>query len=108
MKLDWYATIGGMVVAQQRGATFKWMCQGCARAEPLDLADYHRTAGPNYSLWNEISVCPCGAPRTLYGSSGSGTPFMPLKDEWLWLLAEVGYGRDPDAWFEIIWWDAPP
>lgn len=34
-------------------------------------------------------------------SLGGGTPLTPMKDEWLWLSREIGYGRDPEAWFEI-------
>ena len=97
-----------MIAAAERGASFKWGCHGCGRNEPLDLALYCARVGPNYPPWNEIGVCQCGAPRTLYGQPGGGTPFTPLKDEWLWLSKEIGYGTDPDAWFEIHWFSDPP
>jgi hypothetical protein len=28
-------------------------------------------------------------------------PFQLMTDGYLWVLAEIGYGSDPDAWFEI-------
>ena len=52
-------------------------------------------------MWNLLSVCDCGAPRTLHATTGPGTPMGPLKDDFLWVIPEIGWGHDPDAWFEI-------
>lgn len=101
--LDWHRDIAGMVEAEKSGAQFKWRCNGCAKGEVLDLAAYAARLGPRWSPQNDISVCPCGSPRTLLKKPGGGSPFTPCKDEDLFISREIGYGRDPEAWFEIDW-----
>lgn len=91
------------------GGSVRWGCHGCGAWAPWDGAEYDERVGPRYVIWNEIDGCAaCGAPRSLYWTTGAGTPLRPMKDEWLWLSRELNYGRDPAAWFEVIWFDDPP
>jgi hypothetical protein len=100
--MSWFADVGGCVEAAKRGAVFKWRCHHDCRFVPVDLNEILARCGPTYSLHNEIGVCQkCGAPMTIMKSPSNGTPMTPMKDEWLWLCHEIGYGRDPEAWFEI-------
>lgn len=99
-QMTWFETIGQ---AAASGAIFRWKCKGCEEWAEADFADLLQCEGPNFPTWNLLSVCPCGAPRVLHASPSHGTPLRALKDDYLWILREVGYGRDPDAWFEIDW-----
>jgi len=92
--------LGGMIAAAEAGSQFKWTCAGCRRMEAIDLAEWLARCGPRYSMLNQIDVCPrCGGPRFPNWSRGPGTPYLPMKVEWLWVTREVA--RDPEAWFTI-------
>ena len=98
--LEYHATVGGMLKHKARG---RWLCRGCQAWTPFLVDEYLERVGPNYSLWNEISVCDCGAPRSLHVSPAESTPYRPNIDPYLWITPEIGYGRDPEAWFTIQW-----
>lgn len=94
--------LGSMVKDRTSGSLYSWLCCGCDRMEPADLAEWLARCGPRYSMLNQIDVCRrCGAPSFLMWSRGSGTPFLPMKVEWLWMSREIS--TDPEAWWEIRW-----
>lgn len=104
-----FADVEDMAEAVADGAVISWKCHGDCTWRPWGAADYLARVGPRYCAHNEISVCPeCGAPRTLCYQPAQGSPYRPLKDEGLWLMREVGFGRDPDAWFEIEFMEPEP
>lgn len=101
-QLSWFETLGNAAESHARGGSFRWKCRGCQVWSDLDFDDYLSMEGPRFPTWNLLSECPsCHGPRTLYASPARATPFQPMTDGHLWVLAEIGYGRDPDAWFEI-------
>jgi len=101
MIADWQRDPRG--IAEAKTAIFRWRCLGCDKWEPLDVQEYLARVGPNYPMNNEMSVCTCGAPRALHSTAGPNTPLTPLRDAHLWIMREVNYGVDPEAWFEIFW-----
>ena len=101
--MDWHRTPAGML--RYESSRFKWRCHGCAAWTDFDKQEAHDRLGPEFPMWCELSRCPrCDGVRTLHGQPGPTTPYLPMVDRNLKIFREVGYGRDPDAWFEIDWW----
>ena len=94
--------MGRMTARLACGALYSWLCCGCDRMDAADLGEWLARCGPRYSMLNQIDVCRrCGAQAFLMWSRGPGTPFVPMKVEWLWLSREISL--DPEAWWEIRW-----
>ncbi len=89
------------------GLEGRWLCYGCDGWTPFDITDILNRCGPRWVLWNELTICPCGAPRSLhYRPILGGTPYRPAKHEWLWIMRELT--PDSDGWFTIEFMTAPP
>lgn len=90
-KLAWTATLGAMLDYGPR-LQVKARCEPCDTWAAVDVIDWARQYGADFTFWDWIEPCPgCGRALTFLCSPSPSTPMLPM---WTDIGRAVAFGHD--------------